>query len=93
MTSPYTRIEQHIATARSAVTADLATITDPIDREYAARQILGTLLPDFTQDVKEIRSSAVRDLKQGRTLAEVGALLGGLSTARVDQIIKAGTKK
>lgn len=57
------------------------------------RQVAETLLPKPGQGVKATRASAVAELKEGRTLAKVGETLGGLSAARVDQILKAGNKK
>ncbi|MFJ1901819.1 MULTISPECIES: RNA polymerase subunit sigma-70 [unclassified Streptomyces] len=92
MTSDPERITQLLAATRDTLTTELASISDPVAREASARQILAAL-PDITQEVTAIRSDTVRTLKEGRTLAEVGTLLGGLSTARVDQIIKAGKKK
>ncbi|MFJ2707865.1 hypothetical protein ACIO3R_32395 [Streptomyces sp. NPDC087428] len=92
MTSDPERITQLLAATRDALTTELASISDPIAREAAARQILAAL-PDLSQDITAIRSDAVTTLKEGRTFAQVGQLLGGLSTARVDQIIRAGKKK
>ncbi|MFJ4852380.1 RNA polymerase subunit sigma-70 [Streptomyces sp. NPDC088730] len=92
MTSDNAHITDLLATTRETLATALTSISDPIAREAAARQILAAL-PDITQEVTAIRSDTVRTLKEGRTLAEVGTLLGGLSTARVDQIIKAGKKK
>ncbi|KOG33273.1 hypothetical protein [Streptomyces resistomycificus] len=90
MTDTLARIEQHLAAAAAAIQGELAAITDPAARQDVARETLETLLPKLGHDVKMARAAAVAELKQGRTLAQVGQLLGGLSIARVDQILKAG---
>ncbi|MEW1892283.1 hypothetical protein [Streptomyces sp. NPDC085659] len=92
MTSDNDRITQLLTGTRDALIAELTSISDPIAREAAARQVLAAL-PAVSQEVTAIRSNTVATLKEGRTLAQVGELLGGLSIARVDQIIKAGKKK
>ena len=86
--TPTTRIRAHLEAAAAAVLGELRSIPDPAERQAAARTVLETLLPGIGQDVKSERAGAVAELKQGRTLAEVGKLLGGMSTARVDQILK-----
>jgi hypothetical protein len=70
----------------------LNSISDPVERQAAARTVLETLLPALVRDVKANRAETVAQLKEGRTLAEVGQLLGNMSVARVDQILKAGRK-
>ncbi|MGW1149581.1 hypothetical protein ACWD6I_32360 [Streptomyces sp. NPDC002454] len=40
-----------------------------------------------------MRAEAVAELREGRTLAAVGQLLGGISATRVDQILNPGRKK
>lgn len=87
-TTPLDRIRGRLETAVTAVLADLDAIKDPVERQSAARVVLEDLLPSVTQQVKTHRAGTVTGLREGRTLAEVGQLLGGLSTARVDQIIK-----
>lgn len=86
--TPMDRISGHLDTARDAVLAELDSIKDPVERQDAARDVLETLLPAVGQDVKANRARTVAELRQGRTLAQVGQLLGGLSIARVDQILK-----
>ncbi|MFJ2174312.1 hypothetical protein ACIOHE_15540 [Streptomyces sp. NPDC087851] len=86
--TPITRIEQHLAAASAAIAAELATVADPVERQDIAREVAETLLPRLGAEVKRGRAAAVAELKEGRTLKEVGALLGGLSIARVDQILK-----
>jgi hypothetical protein len=86
--TPTTRIRTRLEAASSAVLDELRSITDPAERQAAARTVLESLLPAIGQDVKGVRADAVTELRQGRTLAEVGQLLGGMSTARVDQILK-----
>ncbi|MEU8516342.1 hypothetical protein AB0C76_32885 [Kitasatospora sp. NPDC048722] len=70
-----------------ALLATLGGIKDPIAREVAARELLDDLLPATVKEAKQIRREAVEELRSGRTLKQVGELLG-LSTARVDQILK-----
>ncbi|MFJ4921764.1 hypothetical protein [Streptomyces sp. NPDC088725] len=91
--TPIARIEQHLAAASAAITGELAAVSDPIERQDIAREVGETLLPRLGHDVKSARAAAVAELKTGRTLAQVGQLLGGLSVARVDQILKVGKKK
>ena len=86
--TPQDRIRGHLEDARIAVLAELDTIPDPVTRQAAARDVLETLLPALSADVKALRGRAVTELRQGRTLAQVGELLGGLSVGRVDQILK-----
>ncbi len=91
MTKPPTaldRITARLELAGDDVITELANIPDPVERQNAARTVLETLLPSLGADVKELRSRTVTELRQGRTLAQVGELLGGLSIARVDQILK-----
>ncbi|MFB6824236.1 hypothetical protein ACFCXA_21905 [Streptomyces virginiae] len=71
----------------SAVRACLAGIEAPVVRERAARLFTDQLLPDVAKAVKDIRTAAVGELRQGRTLREVSLLIG-LSVPRVDQLLK-----
>ncbi|MCM9083261.1 MULTISPECIES: hypothetical protein [Streptomyces] len=71
----------------SAVRALLAGIETPVARERAARLFTDQLLPDVAKAVKDIRTAAVGELRQGRTLREVSGLIG-LSVPRVDQLLK-----
>lgn len=87
-TTPLDRIRGHLEAASAAVLAELDTIADPVARQDAARHVNEVLLPDVGQQVKAHRAGTVADLKATRTLAQVGKMLGGLSTARVDQILK-----
>lgn len=86
--TPLDRIRGHLETARSAVLAELDAIKDPVEREAAARDVITTTLPAIRSEVQAYRARTVAELKVGRTLSKVGELLGGLSTARVDQILK-----
>ncbi|MGQ4397911.1 hypothetical protein ACN6K5_000913 [Streptomyces violaceoruber] len=81
------RIALHLETARKAVLAELDSIPDPVQREAVAREALRDLVPALGRAVQTRRTAAVAELKEGRTLAQVGDLLG-VSTARVDQILK-----
>ena len=87
-TSPTDRIREHLETARIAVLAELEATIDPVQRQEAAREVLETLLPSLGADVKALRARAVAELREGRSLAEVGQMLGGLSRGRVDQLLK-----
>ncbi|MGW2255138.1 hypothetical protein ACWCXH_33875 [Kitasatospora sp. NPDC001660] len=79
----------HVAAAARTALAEIADITDPVDRELAARQLLDVVLPEIARGAREIRQGAVLELRRDRfTLREIGEKLGGLSTARVDQIAK-----
>ncbi len=71
----------------SAVRARLADIETPVARERAARLFTDQLLPAVAKTVKDIRTAAVGELRQGRTLREVSELIG-LSVPRVDQLLK-----
>lgn len=88
METALARIQKHLEDVAQAIGAELDTIADPIDRQDAAREVVQSLLPSVTQDVKAHRARTVAELREGRTLAQVGQLLGGLSVARVDQILK-----
>lgn len=71
----------------NAVRARLGEVPDALAREYAARLLMDDLLPDAVKRVKAVRSEAVGELKEGRTLKQV-AELTGLSVPRVDQLLK-----
>ncbi|MFF4445636.1 hypothetical protein [Streptomyces sp. NPDC001502] len=71
----------------TAVRARLAGIETPVARERAARLFTDQLLPAVAKTVKDIRTAAVGELRQGRTLREVSELIG-LSVPRVDQLLK-----
>lgn len=86
--TPMHRINGWLEAASSAVLSELDAIKDPLERQAAARDVLKTLLPAIGREVKANRGRAVAELRdEGRTLAQVGELLG-MSTARVDQILK-----
>lgn len=87
-TETVSRIALHLEAARKAVLAELESVADPVEREAAAREVLRDLVPALGRAVQGDRTRTVAALKEGRTLAQVGKLLGGLSTARVDQILK-----
>ncbi|MFJ4768519.1 hypothetical protein ACIP88_05285 [Streptomyces uncialis] len=71
-----------------AALALLDVITDPVEREAAARILGDDLIPDAALRVKEVRGDALRALRaQGLTLRAI-AELTGLSVPRVDQIVK-----
>jgi DNA-directed RNA polymerase sigma subunit (sigma70/sigma32) len=87
-TTPQDRIRGHLEAARRAVLAELDAITDPVKREAAAREVITATLPELRSEVQAYRAGIVTGLREGRTLAEVGRMLGGLTAARVDQILK-----
>ncbi|RST03146.1 hypothetical protein EF910_21445 [Streptomyces sp. WAC07149] len=70
-----------------AALAHLDGIQDPLERERAARLLSDDLLPHAVRSARQARTAAVLELRQGRTLREVGELLG-LSIPRVDQLAK-----
>ncbi|MEU8779333.1 hypothetical protein [Streptomyces sp. NPDC048606] len=67
--------------------ARLAEVESPLAREGVARMIVDALLTDAVRQAKIVRSDAIRELKQGRTLKQV-AEMTGLSIPRVDQLVK-----
>lgn len=86
--------EQALAALRSrmaehlgAALACLDDIEDPVERERAARLLADDLLPGAVRKVRQVRSGAVIELRVGRSLREVGELLG-LSIPRVDQLAR-----
>ncbi|MFF4552675.1 hypothetical protein [Streptomyces sp. NPDC001422] len=89
MSTPADRIAGHLTAAITAIGQELAAVTDPVQREALARDVIDRLLPQATQDAKAMRAEPVAELRDGRTLREVGELLK-LTPARVDQILKAG---
>ncbi|AQT70846.1 MULTISPECIES: hypothetical protein [Streptomyces] len=70
-----------------AVRARLAEVESPLTRERGARLVTDDMLTG-AKAAKLIRSAAMGELKQGRTLKQV-AELTGLSVPRVDQLLKA----
>ncbi|MCM2391834.1 hypothetical protein [Streptomyces albipurpureus] len=80
-------MSDQIATHIDAALAALGEISDPLERERAARRMLDTLLPDAARKAKGVRQEVVLKLREGRTLREVAAILD-LTYARVDQIAK-----
>jgi DNA-directed RNA polymerase specialized sigma24 family protein len=80
-----TRMAEHL----EAALAPLADITDPVERERAARILADELLPDAVRRVKAVRGAAVQELRteRGLKLREVADLIG-LSVPRVDQLAK-----
>ncbi|MEV0281708.1 hypothetical protein AB0I22_35715 [Streptomyces sp. NPDC050610] len=78
------RIAGHINAAFDC----LSGITDPVERERAARVLGDDLMPDAIKRVKEVRGASVRELRdRGLKLREVAELLG-ITAARVDQLAK-----
>jgi hypothetical protein len=79
------RMASHI----DAALACLDEISDPIERERAARLLADDLLPDAGRRVKAVRGAAVQELRQGQglKLREVSELMG-LSIPRIDQLAK-----
>ncbi|MEU3710504.1 hypothetical protein [Streptomyces catenulae] len=79
------RMEAHI----NAAVACLDELGDPVEREFAARELADELLPDAGRRVKAVRSDGVRELRYGRglKLREVAELID-LSIPRVDQLAK-----
>lgn len=81
----YARVRGHL----DAALACLDEIADPLDRELAARTMTDDLLAEAGRRAKRVRTEVVRGLRsEGLTLREVGDLLGGLTTGRVDQLAK-----
>ncbi|GAA1014545.1 hypothetical protein Q7689_10280 [Nocardiopsis tropica] len=64
----------------------LRAITDPVERSKAATALIDAL-NDAQKAVKGVRAEAVAELRPGRSMREVGEMIG-VSTARVDQILK-----
>ncbi|MFE1826850.1 hypothetical protein [Streptomyces yangpuensis] len=94
MTDTSTNDEQAYADLRTltdqymqAVRARLAEIDSPLTRERGARLVTDEMLTG-AKEAKLIRSAAMGELRQGRTLKEV-AELTGLSVPRVDQLLRA----
>ncbi|MBZ9594029.1 MULTISPECIES: hypothetical protein [Streptomyces] len=94
MTDTSTNDEQAYADLRTltdqymqAVRARLAEIDSPLTRERGARLVTDDMLTG-AKEAKLIRSAAMGELRQGRTLKEV-AELTGLSVPRVDQLLRA----
>ncbi|MFJ3977269.1 hypothetical protein [Streptomyces sp. NPDC090021] len=94
MTDTGTNDEQAYADLRTltdqymqAVRARLAEIDSPLTRERGARLVTDEMLTG-AKEAKLIRSAAMGELRQGRTLKEV-AELTGLSVPRVDQLLRA----
>jgi hypothetical protein len=79
------RMASHI----DAALACLDEISDPIERERAARILADDLLPDAGQRVKSVRGAVVQELRtaRGLKLREVSELTG-LSIPRIDQLAK-----
>ncbi|MEV6672853.1 hypothetical protein [Streptomyces sp. NPDC051162] len=68
---------------------DIRTIADPVERDRAARTLNDQVLPAAVAEVKRVRQGAAQELRdQGLKLREIGERLDGLSTARVDQLLK-----
>ncbi|GAA3595208.1 hypothetical protein GCM10022295_90570 [Streptomyces osmaniensis] len=82
------RIRAILDLAGQDILGEMDNITDPVARQEAAREVNETLLPALVAEVKAHRAETVAGLREGRTLAQVGELLGGTSIARVDQILK-----
>ncbi|MFJ6748287.1 hypothetical protein ACIQNI_08860 [Streptomyces sp. NPDC091266] len=80
---------QHMREQIDAALACLDEVTDPVERELAARVLADELLPEASRRVRAVRSEVVRELRTGRglKLREVAAELD-LSVARVDQLAK-----
>jgi DNA-directed RNA polymerase sigma subunit (sigma70/sigma32) len=78
-----TQISEHIAAALAA----LREISDPLERERAARVMVESLLPDAARQAKAVRQEVVLDLRRDHTLREVAAILG-VTYGRVDQLAK-----
>jgi hypothetical protein len=87
-TTALNHIRGHLETASAAVLAALDAITDPVERQDTAREVVQILLPAVGQEVKAHRAGTVAQLQGTLTLTEVGELIGGLSAARVEQILK-----
>ncbi|MGW8374282.1 hypothetical protein [Streptomyces sp. ODS28] len=79
------RMADHV----DAALACLDEISDPVERELAARVLADDLLPTASRRVKAVRQEAVQELRegQGMKLREVAELYK-LSIGRVDQLAK-----
>lgn len=73
-------------TELTQLTERLRQITDPVERSKAATALIDAL-NDTQKAVKGVRAEAVAELREGRSMREVGEMIG-VSTARVDQILK-----
>ncbi|WP_017581409.1 hypothetical protein [Nocardiopsis valliformis] len=73
-------------TSLTHLTEQLRAITDPVDRTRAAADLIDAL-NHAQKEIKTIRAEAVADLRPGRSMREVGEMIG-VSTGRVDQILK-----
>lgn len=69
-----------------AAIEDIAAVADPVERFSAGRK-LRSELNDGDRRVMRIQQSAVEELKQGRTWAQVGEILG-VTGSRAEQIAK-----
>lgn len=75
-----------LATAIETATAEVAAITDPIERYYAARKCRATLASG-DRELKDLQQDIANHLKAGRTWAEVGELLG-VTGSRAEALAK-----
>lgn len=62
--------------AQEAKVAEVAAREDLIERYHAAREARAQTRTNFDQPLHEIQRAVVRELRPGRTWAEVGRLLG-----------------
>lgn len=70
----------------SAATEHVASIDDLAERYQAARRVRAHL-DEGNQALKEIQQAVAKDLKPGRTWAQVGQLLG-VSGSRAEALAK-----
>jgi hypothetical protein len=62
--------------AQEAKVAEVAAHKDPVERYLAAREARARNRENYDRPLQEIQKEAVRELRPGRTWAEVGKLIG-----------------
>jgi hypothetical protein len=62
--------------AQEAKVAEVAAHEDPVERYRAARDVRASTRENFDRRLHEIQKAAVRELRPGRTWAQVGELIG-----------------
>lgn len=77
---------QALATAIETATADVRAVADLAERYFAARDTRTQLL-DGDRELKAIQQEVAQTLKEGRTWAEVGAILQ-VSGSRAEALAK-----
>jgi hypothetical protein len=75
-----------LTAAIAATTEEVAAVENPVERYDAARRAR-TLIKDGDREFMLIQQEVTNSLKDGRTWAEVGALLG-ITGSRAEQVAK-----